>query len=322
MKNVLFISWEKHQRTNSLCKTMGIPLFEIVSPKHGISRYIHSLAQTFKIIKRERPVSMLVQNPSIVLTLFCLLLRPFFSYRLIVDAHNEAITPFIHNLPAVVWISRILIKYSDHTIVTNEELATKVRTYGGRPLVLPDLLPKVDPTPFLAAPNDDQKWRVTLISTYAEDEPYEEVFKAISRLGDKFILSVTGKIPKQISQLSVPGNVALLGYLSHQQYWELLLDSHILIDLTTMDNCLVCGAYEGLAINKPLLLSNNQASVSLFGNYATHVSNNANTIAEGILDITTQYNALPKKIKRAKEEFLEKEKLSIMHLIGLLEIAA
>jgi glycosyltransferase involved in cell wall biosynthesis len=318
MKDVIFISWQKHQRTRSFCEKLGIPLLEITTQKSGLARYREVIARTFAILREYKPKKLIIQNPSIVLTTLAVVLKPFVRYQLVVDAHNEAVIPQNYNNYIIRLLARFLIRYSNATIVTNDVLANTVNSYGGKALVLPDFLPNVDVRPFLLAPKDDERYELTLISTYANDEPYQEVFAALQKLGNKFRLKVTGKIPAHIDRHLLPSNVELLGFISHQEYWEQLYRSHVVIDLTTMDNCLVCGAYESMAIEKPLLLSANPASLSLFGDYATHVENESNAIAQGITDLVSNYSQIAEKMVIAKSHFLTLEEKNISEIKKLL----
>lgn len=318
MSKFIFITWEKHQRTRSLCNKLDIPLFELISLEKGVRRYIELTLRTTRTIREEKPSTLFIQNPSIILAVLATCLKYIFKYKLIVDAHNEAIEPFIHNNFFMRYISKLIISLADRTIVTNDVLAKKVEFIGGKSIVLPDFLPNIMPRNYLPFVENTQ-WQITLICTYACDEPYEEVFKAIDKLGSISILNVTGKIPAKLNTLTIPSNVKLLGFLSEHDYWETLFNSHIIIDLTTMRDCLVCGAYEALAIEKPTLLSANKASILLFGAFAYHVQNTADNIKNGLEYIIDNYDNLRESIYQAKIDFLQQENLRIKELVTIIE---
>lgn len=306
MNDVIFISWQKHQRTQSFCEKIAIPLYEILSAKNGISRYIECFFATKRTLSTTKPKTLIIQNPSIVLALTALLLRPFYGYTLFVDAHNEAIHPFILNNWLVRHIARVIIRKSDLTIVTNKALAETVNECGGTAFIFPDLIPNNEPRAILTR-KANEPTVITLISTYAPDEPYQEVFAAMKLLGNGYQLYVTGKIPHNIEPSTLPANVKLLGYLSHSDYWEQLYNSHIIIDLSSMDNCLVCGAYEAIAIEKPLILSRNPASQELFGDFAIHTTNDSQGIAAALIKINDNYDVLSERLRLSKINFLMQE---------------
>lgn len=319
MNKLIFITWEKHQRTRSICNKLAIPLFELTSDKKGIWRYIELIPKTINVIKTQRPKILLTQNPSIILTVVAVFLKFFFKYILIVDAHNEAVEPFIHNNFFIRYLSKKIISLSDQTIVTNDVLSEKIIRLGGTPIVLPDFLPNLESRSSIAPPQEGTPWEITLICTYADDEPYEEVFAAIRQLGDITVLNVTGKVPQKLNIAAIPNNIKLLGFVPEHDYWETLFKSHIIIDLTTMDNCLVCGAYESLAIEKPTLLSTSQASKQLFGFYAHHVRNTAEDIKAGLEHLMNNYGGLKSTIHQAKLEFIRQEDLRIKEFLKIVD---
>ena len=65
----------------------------------------------------------------------------------------------------------------------------------------------------------------------------------------------------------------LTRYLSEDDYVALLRDADVIVDLTTRENCLVCGAYEALALARPLVVSETAALRELLGNGALYTRN-------------------------------------------------
>ena len=80
----------------------------------------------------------------------------------------------------------------------------------------------------------------------------------------------------------MPRNVRFTGFLAEQDYWDLLRGADGIIDLTLKPNCLVCGAYEALAVGRPMLLSDNAASMELFGDGATYTDNTPQGIRSAV----------------------------------------
>ena len=214
-----------------------------------------------------RSFSVIVaQNPSIVLTTLLVCLRPLRRYRLVVDAHNEAITPFVHDVAVVRALSRWLMRRACLTIVTNAELSERVRRARGRSFVLPDPLPMVPP--HLPAGTTRPTY-VVVVCTFAPDEPLGEIFAAAQAL-PRVHFKVTGNAQRCAPALiaSKPANVELTGFLDEHSYWALLAASQAVVDLTSMPDCLVCGAYEALALGVPMILTDNPAGRRLFGQIA------------------------------------------------------
>lgn len=270
LAGTLAISWEQHRRTRELCAWLGLPLHELTFTASRFKRYARLAKQTLSLLAQHRPKVLYVQNPSLMLALLALAARPFLGrYKVIMDAHNEAVAPFTHAYWPVTSLTRHALRSADVTIVTNAALADQVRAVGGTPHVLPDRLPTPPFAP--TAPLQlEGPLQVMVVATYAADEPIAEIIEAARMLGDQYQLSITGretKLPAE-QRARLPANVRQTGFLSEEAYWELMRDSHIVLDLTLKPNCLVCGAYESLALRRPMVLTGNPATVDLFGKVA------------------------------------------------------
>jgi glycosyltransferase involved in cell wall biosynthesis len=279
MSGVLGLSWFEHRRTRELCAGLGIDLALVDTTQRGIWRYLLLSVRTVALLARRRPEVLLVQNPSLVLSALAVALRSAFGYRLIVDAHNEAVEPHENPQRWIRWLSRWVICRADLTIVTNRYLAQSVVKQGGSAFTLPDRIPSPmrSPVRILGA-----GFNVVLIATFARDEPIAAIFEAVR--GADLELFVTGNARKLDSTVAagVPSNVRFTGFLAEQDYWGLLRAADAVVDLTLKPDCLVCGAYEALAVGRAMLLSNNTASVELFGDSALFTDNTAADIRRSL----------------------------------------
>jgi glycosyltransferase involved in cell wall biosynthesis len=275
VSRVLALTWFGHRRTSELCAGLDVELVVVTTTFRGLLRYAVLTARTIGLLARHRPDTLLVQNPSLVLAAVAVAIRPWLRYRLIVDAHNEAIVPFIHRQEPIVRLSRWVIRRADLTIVTNRQLAAIVVGIGGRPFTLPDRIPAPPDVPVRHLAGD---FNAVLVATFAPDEPIAQVFEAVR--GTSVQLYVTGNCSKleQRTTVAAPDNVHFTGFLDEHDYWSLLRSADAVVDLTVMSDCLVCGAYEALALCKPMLLSNNTASIELFGGCAVFTDNSAHDI--------------------------------------------
>lgn len=284
----LAVTWEDHRRTRELCDWLGLSLHALTFNAPRLRRYARLIRRTLALLFQRRPQVVYVQNPSLVLTLLVLAARTFLGrYRVVMDAHNEAVAPFTHGYWPITWLSRVALRSADLTIVTNSALAAQVEAVGGRPLVLPDRLPAA---PFAPRPVARRQGplQIMVVATYAADEPIAEIIEAARQLGGDFEFRITGretKLPAEQRQ-RLPANVRQTGFLSEQDYWQLMNDSHVMLDLTLKPNCLVCGAYEALALMRPMILSGNAATIDLFGKVALFpATHSASDIAASIREM-------------------------------------
>jgi hypothetical protein len=129
-----------------------------------------------------------------------------------------------------------------------------------------------------------------------------EVIKAAEFIPDDVEIVITGKFISKVDPTKIPNNVKLLGYLSEEDFWETMISSDIIMDLTTRENCLVCGAYEGVSLNKPLIISNTEVSRDYFYKGCVYVDSEFSSIAAGIIDAVKRISVLNKEVADLKGE--------------------
>jgi glycosyltransferase involved in cell wall biosynthesis len=281
----IWITWENQRRNISMSKRLGAELHQWDVRWPAILRYpLLSLATIFTIIVK-RPKVVFVQNPSVVLAivagLWCKVLPP----KLFVDAHNGGLFPFEGKKPWATRLAKLALILADRTIVTNPNLAKYVVSQGGRATVVPDPLPffpEVSREAGLA--RDSSDINVLFICTWAEDEPYLQVIDAARKLKPAVKIRITGNFAKRREQLPshIPDNVILLGYLDDAKYIEELRAADIAVDLTTREDCLVCGAYESVALDIPAILSDTEAIRDYFSKGVIYTRNDENSIVDSI----------------------------------------
>jgi hypothetical protein len=263
----------------------------------------------------ERPEFVAAQNPSIVLAALVVFLRPIFGYKVLIDAHNSGIYPAEGKSFFLKRISNWLQCEANLTIVTNQELKSVVESNGGKAFVLPDRLPKVQQTPDLHL---DGKTNIVLVCTFGVDEPYAEVFKAAQMISTDIMLYVTGRYDGKVDPHQVTANVKLVGFVPDDEFWALLSSSNFIMDLTVREGCLVCGAYEGVALLKPLILSDTKVLRSYFSEGCVYVSPNAESIAGGINEAIQNTERLQSGIRRLKIRLEDSWKSTLKDLVRMI----
>ncbi len=302
MNNVIWISWEDHRRTNEICNYLSIKPYVIISSKKSITRYFYLINKTVTNIIRLKPSTLIVQNPSIVLATIAVIMQPLFKYQLIIDAHNEAIQPYMHNNWMIRYVAKLLMRRSKYTIVTNKYLARIVDGHGGRAIILPDRVPQVGEIESIQLAQNT--FNIILIATYAADEPISQIIDAACALENKVTLYVTGnfsRLDKSYIEI-LPSNIVFTGFLTNDDYWSYLKSADAIIDLSLKDNCLVCGAYEGIAVGKPLILSSSKATIEYFNKGVVYTDNTTANIHDCYLKVIQDYEHLSEKISELNNE--------------------
>jgi hypothetical protein len=302
----MWISWNAHRRTTGLCAAWHLTLHVIPYARGRVShrlRWFEQACRTLALLRRTKPAILFVQNPSLVLTTLALSSRRVFGYRLVVDAHNEGVRPFARRGRFVRWLTRRLLRGADATIVTNAALATDVIAAGGRALVLPDSLPAVD-LPAKSSPSQRQESPlVAVISSFMADEPIAAILAAAAAMPE-VRFAFTGDARRfHRWGLVLPPNVRLTEYLADKAFWRLLAEADVICDLTLKPDCLVCGAYEALALAKPMVLSDNQATRVLFGPAARLTNNEAADIARAVRDAIERRDRLAASARELRDAY-------------------
>ncbi len=296
---VIWISWQYHRRTDELVKLLGIPWIKLEGK--GAVKYIHLPIKTFIKIYRMRPCVLIIQNPSMILTVLAIALKYLFKYKLIVDAHNIGVYYFPEGVFSYDLIYKIVHRGTDMTIVSNGILAEKVSTNGGHPLVLPDVIPDLGlPSKQLET---DKKVAVYICS-FSPDEPVEEFCEACLKLPDEFTVYITGNFEKANVQEKyiLSERIHFTGFLEEVEYINLLKRATFVVDLTTMPDCLVCGAYEAVSISTPVVLSDTVANRSYFTKGVVYTKHNIDELVRNMLFAVENEVQLRKEIVELKAE--------------------
>ena len=292
-KKTIWITWENQRRNREISGKVGVPLFELYyidDINNRIVKYLKGLLKTTSILLVERPHIIFCQNPSIVLALYLCLLGKIFNLEIVVDAHNAGLFPFECQSRLLNEISILIQKLADLTIVSNNSLEDIVKKNGGKALAVPDPLPTFNNVSKVSLPHP---FNVLYICSFSDDEPYDNVLKAGELLGDTIHLYITGNFKKKKVQFkNIPKNIELLGYISETEYLKMLHSVDATIDLTTRENCLVCGAYESIAAGKPMVISNTKALRQFFNKGAVFTDNTVQGIEGAVRKLQKEYNQL------------------------------
>jgi hypothetical protein len=280
----IWVAWEKQRRSLNLSERLGADLRLCLDEGRGWLRYPLSIAKTLRLLLGQRGRTVFVQNPSMVLAAFaCLLKRPL-GYSLVVDRHSN----FAFLAPGKAGLKRRLsdllsgytLRHADLTVVTNAELKAKVEEAGGRAFVLPDPFPEL---PRRKAPPREasseglprtpgRPAEILFVSSWAFDEPIAETVEACRRLRGEVIVRITGKMKPEFARLAAeaPDNFIPTGYLTDEEYFDLMARSDAVMAVTQRAATLVCGGYEAAVMGKPLILGDSRALREYFHAGAVH----------------------------------------------------
>lgn len=280
MTSKVWVSWENHRRSQVLSNEFGCKYFPLVIEGKRYFRYPLLSVWTLYLIFKERPTHLFCQNPSVVLAALCAGLRPILGYKLIIDRHSNFKIDK-RDSEALAWrffhaLSDFSIRNSDLNIVTNAYLEQLVRNKDGNAVVLPDKIPDLGDNhkkpEFL---DQCQTSKVVCVTMFDEDEPIRELIEAACYLQNEVTLFFTGNYRKMYTENQKceieKSGVHFCGFVNESDYLGALLHADVIVVLTKKDYILNCGAYEALAMEKPLILSKTPTLTSYFGDGPIYV---------------------------------------------------
>lgn len=298
-QRVIWVTWERQLRNQSMTNGLGVPLFMIQSRRSRALRYLTSAMRTFRLLLHERPRVVVAQNPSMVLCLWLLLLKPLMRFKLAVDAHYGGVVS-ANSSRVVQGILDTINRSVDLVIVTNESQSAYVMALGGKPFICPDPLPDLEKHRSGESTVDK---KVFFVCSFDKDEPYREVLLAASMLSQEgFRFFVSGNYRRAGIDPDEFPNVRFLGFVPESEYYQQLFSSDVVADLTDFDNCLVCGAYEAMAAFKPTVLSRKPALQQYFTGGTVFTDNRAPEIAQAVREAYAGRDSLREAGHRWVEE--------------------
>lgn len=271
----VWIAWERQRRSLNLSARLGARLMLCLDEDKGWKRYPLSVRKTLAELRTRRGRTVVVQNPSMVLAAMGCLFRKVLGYSLVVDRHSN-FSFLAQGKPGLKrklsdLLSGYTIRNANVTIVTNGELADRVERAGGRAFVLPDPFPQRFPRASLdmaaTEPRPEGAPReILFVSSWSFDEPIAATMEACRNLQDLVIVRITGRPKPEYARLlrNAPPNFIATGFLEEDRYFSLMARCDAVMAVTDRAATLVCGGYEGAALEKPLILGDTKALRAYF----------------------------------------------------------
>lgn len=273
----IWIAWETQRRTITLSERVRAELHILDLEHLGWWRYPLSLFRTARLLLGNRGGVVFVQNPSMVLAVFAGFCKRLFGYTLVVDRHSNFLqgTEYIRAWKRCIllWMSRYSLRKADLTIVTNSDVEGRFVRGIGTGFILPDPYPDL---PFPDRPHrpGTGELRVLFVSSWETDEPILEVMEVCRLLGERIKVFISGRMKESYASAveAKPDNFILTGFLTDAAYFELMESVDCVLAVTRWPGTLCCGAYEGVAMGKPLILNNEQVTKDYFSAGARYTS--------------------------------------------------
>lgn len=258
--------------------------------------------KTWYVLFKTRPLVVFVTNPPIFAALSVAIYCFFFrKAQFIMDTHPPAMysTRWGWTLP----LQRQVAKRAMINITDQERFKKLFESWGAKGIVLRSPRSNEEFVEIAQRTPEDEKFVVTVVNTFAVDEPVEPILEAAKQLPDVhfYVLGNTALADPNLIK-SAPENVVFTGYMYKNHYWEQLGKSRIVMVLTTYPHSLVLGGQEAMWVGKPLILSQQPALEEFFTKGTVFVPNTGQGIVEGVQTVQEQETKLQQEMRELADE--------------------
>jgi len=253
-----------------------------------------------RILARERPDIVLVQNPPIFSVLVAFCYCKLYKAQYVIDSHTAAFLS--RRWRRFIVLHQWLCRKALLVIVHNKSQKEMVDNWKCNYQVIgftPGDYPEGEPFSF------DRKFNIVVPSTFHDDEPLDVVFEAAGRLTD-VAFYITGNSVNIAPGLLIkkPANCYLTGFLPYNRYIGLLRGADVILDLTTRDGTVLSGAFEAISLGKPLIVSDWQILRDYFSIGTIHIPNSVDGVCKGVLQAQLELSTLQRDILILNEKLL------------------
>jgi glycosyltransferase involved in cell wall biosynthesis len=322
-QGIIAMVWAPHEaRTALFAQQLQAPLFNIhylyyKRPLIAPFKYLLQAVKTWLVLAQQRPAHIYVTNPpvfaALCVFLYCLVTRAAY----IMDTHPPAL--YSRKWAWSVPLQRLLIRYALVNIIDQSRYQILFESWGGKTVVLQRPPKTVSINGFTAEP-DPEFFDIVVVNTFAADEPLDIILEAAMQLPtDRFFVLGDTKhaSPKLLQQ--APPNVIFTGYLLGDAYWQQLAQSRAVMVLTTYPYSLLGGAQDGVAAQKPLLLSKQPALEEFFTKGTVFVENSAESIIEGVQQLQQHEQRLAKEVAVLGDEHRSQWEANFQQLMAYVQ---
>jgi glycosyltransferase involved in cell wall biosynthesis len=316
-----FITWYPYcRRSDTIAEFLGgsshlIHYLSFKRPLQAPAKYVLQTVATLRALSRDRPEVVLVAVPPIFAAIPVWLYARRTRTRFVIDAHTGI---FEHaRWRWLLPMTRALFRHADAVVVTGQHLQRIVASWGARATIIGDV-----PVHFAEgrAPAPCRAPRVVVVNTFSLDEPVDELLSAARALPEaRFFVTGDRRHARAPWLANAPANVTFTGFIPEEDYAGLLRAADVVAVFTTHDHTMQRGAYEAVALGKPLVTSDWGLLRETFSRGTVHVANEGPAIAAGIrlaLANAKQLAAEMQILRREREALFSTRLADLLRLIG------
>lgn len=155
-----------------------------------------------------------------------------------------------------------------------------------------------------------KNFAIAVISSFATDEPIQEIVEAARIVLDTTTFYITGD-NSRISERKLlkwkrsAKNIIFTGFLDYAEYINLLEKVDAIMVLTKQDYTMLSGAHEALGLEKPLITSDWPHLREYFVRGAVYVNNSVSEIVDAVKYVQIEKDRMKKEMQLLKYQRLK-----------------
>lgn len=261
-------------------------------------KYLKASGRTLFLLFRDRPKVVFVQNPPVVAVLIVWLYARCFGAGFIPDSHCSVFNT--RKWRRFLWLYRYFAKRALINIAHNHRYVEEVKAWGARAVNLGGVPRKMETGRTYQIRSG---FNVVFPSSFERDEPIAEVVEAARSLSDVnfYITGNFHRAPKELVE-AAPANVIFTGFLSDEDYVALLKACSAVMCLTTRGDTNQSGAYEAIALNRPIIVSDWSLLRQIYDKGAVFTRNDSASLVRAVSTVRDNHDFYLKDIMAMREK--------------------
>jgi glycosyltransferase involved in cell wall biosynthesis len=307
-KHTLFLSWSYSRRSEDIAALLGIPYrFFPLSQKRRLFQFPLLFLKTLLFLFRTRPSVVFVQHPPVHILFPVLVYYLLCGVRFIIDSHITPGTTLVEkpHHRCYLLLHRFYSFFAEVTLFHSRAILERSVEWSGNFMVLEN---PVRELALRGSYKVEHRPAVGMVTSFSPDEHVEEVTGAARKLPEVsfYITGSEEKIPPAL-KTDLPLNVVFTGYISGISYYEFLHAMDLVIVLTDRPESALLGAYESIAAETPLVVSDTETMRECIPQGAAFVENNVESIRSGVEAGLVDREKLKTEIVKLRRNKLEQQ---------------
>ena len=304
LPKAVYITWaQTSSRSDSTAPFFNARSYQITGFKSRSKmllpwRYIIASAKTLYVLLRDQPKVVFVQNPPTMSVMVVWLYTRFCGASFIPDSHCSVFNS--RKWRRFLWIYRYIARQALTNIAHNHRYVEEIKTWGAHSVNLGSVPRRMQTTRTYAV---RQGFNVMFPCSFQGDEPVAEVIKAARLLSDVnfYITGNFRRAPRELVE-GAPSNTIFTGFLSNEDYVALMKACAAVMCLTTRGDTNQSGAYEAIAVNRPIILSDWALLREIYSKGTAFANNDSASLVGAVLKIRNNYDFYLEQIALMREE--------------------